>query len=224
MSQRVTKIAFDAECIFVFFQWSHERLKPIGLEVDILLKQWRCINWERCHPWWRARSIQPKFPAISVQNSMDRFGPTGKVSKKRVHLLRWSSFPGRTGWNFGWMDRARHLMVQISAQLGIVLVHQIGSRGQAEGAIAGKWARSCVQMAHGRNRAAWLYTVSIEEPACKGTLVFVIFETFCLWPSSKKKKKKTDSRSSPIQALRPFADRFTLTYTNGYDSSILMVH
>ena len=49
----------------------------------------------------RARSIQPNLPEISVQNSMDRFGPTGKVSKKRVHLLRWSSFPGRTGWNFG---------------------------------------------------------------------------------------------------------------------------
>ena len=31
-----------------------------------------------------ARSIQPKFPEILVQNSMDRFGPTGKVSKKRV--------------------------------------------------------------------------------------------------------------------------------------------
>ena len=30
-----------------------------------------------------ARSIQPKFPEISVQNSMDRFGPTGKVSKKK---------------------------------------------------------------------------------------------------------------------------------------------
>ena len=56
-----------------------------------------------------ARSIQPKFPEISVQNSMDRFGPTGKVSKKRVHLLRWTTFPGRTGWNFGWMDRARGL-------------------------------------------------------------------------------------------------------------------
>ena len=54
-----------------------------------------------------ARSIQSNFPEISVQNSMDRFGPTGKVSKKRVHLLRWSSFPGRTGWNFGWMDRAQ---------------------------------------------------------------------------------------------------------------------
>ena len=57
----------------------------------------------------RARSIQPNFPEISVQNSMDRFGPTGKVSKKRVHLLRWSSFSGRTGWNFGWMDRAESL-------------------------------------------------------------------------------------------------------------------
>ena len=27
-----------------------------------------------------------KFPEIPVQNSMDRFGPTGKVSKKQVHL------------------------------------------------------------------------------------------------------------------------------------------
>ena len=53
-----------------------------------------------------ARSIQPKFPKISVQNYMDRFGPNGKVSKKRVHLLRWTTFPGLTGWNFGWMDRA----------------------------------------------------------------------------------------------------------------------
>ena len=52
-----------------------------------------------------ARSIQPKFPEISVQNSMDRFGPTGKVSKKLVHLLRWSSFPGRAGLNFGYRSR-----------------------------------------------------------------------------------------------------------------------
>ena len=56
--------------------------------------------------WIWARSIQPNFLGISVQNSMDWFGPTGKVSEKRVHLLMWSSFPGRTGWNFGWMDRA----------------------------------------------------------------------------------------------------------------------
>ena len=62
-------------------------------------------NWSNSRNWG-ARSIQPKFPEISVQNSMDRFDPTGKVSKKRVHLLRWTTFPGRTGWNFGWMDRA----------------------------------------------------------------------------------------------------------------------
>ena len=30
-------------------------------------------------------------------------------SAQRVHLLRWSTFPGRTGWNFGWMDRAQIL-------------------------------------------------------------------------------------------------------------------
>ena len=48
-----------------------------------------------------ARSIQPKFAEISVQNSMDRFGPTGKVLKKLVHFLRWTTFPGRTGRNFG---------------------------------------------------------------------------------------------------------------------------
>ena len=56
--------------------------------------------------WTWARSIQPKFPEISVQNAMDRFGPTRKVSEKLVHLLRWTTYPGRTGLNFGWMDRA----------------------------------------------------------------------------------------------------------------------
>ena len=47
---------------------------------------------------------------------MDRFGPTGKVSKKRVHLLRWTNFPGRTGWNFGWMDRATEIQYQRGIQ------------------------------------------------------------------------------------------------------------
>ena len=61
----------------------------------------------QCPKQW-ARSIQPKFPEISVQNSMDRFGPIGKVLKKRDHLLRWTSFPGRTGPIDGWMDRAQY--------------------------------------------------------------------------------------------------------------------
>ena len=37
---------------------------------------------------------------------MDRFGPTGKVLKKLVHLLRWSTFPGRTGRKF-WLNGSR---------------------------------------------------------------------------------------------------------------------
>ena len=65
------------------------------------------INITFIFSWHLERSIQPKFPEISVQNSMDRFGPTGKVSKKLVHLLRWTTFPSRTGLNFGWMDRAQ---------------------------------------------------------------------------------------------------------------------
>ena len=35
-----------------------------------------------------ARSIRPKFLEISVENSMDQFGPTGKVFKKLVHLFK----------------------------------------------------------------------------------------------------------------------------------------
>ena len=61
--------------------------------------QWN--PWEKRKRWPWVRSIQPKFPEISVQNSMDRFGPTGKLSKKLFHLLRWTTFPGQTGRNFG---------------------------------------------------------------------------------------------------------------------------
>ena len=69
---------------------------------------WILVEWIASSGLLRARSIQPKFPEISVQNSMDRFGPTGKVSKKRVHLLRWTTFPDRTSLDFGWMDRAQN--------------------------------------------------------------------------------------------------------------------
>ena len=30
-----------------------------------------------------------------------------KFRKQLVHLSRWTTFPGRTGLDFGWMDRAR---------------------------------------------------------------------------------------------------------------------
>ena len=85
-----------------FSIWLPSRVKAarrLGLLQNNERERERTLGTKKQTAW--ARSIQPNFPEISVQNSMDRFGPTGKVSKKRVHLLRWSSFPGRTVWNFG---------------------------------------------------------------------------------------------------------------------------
>ena len=45
----------------------------------------------QCKLW--ARSIQPKFPEISVKNSMDRFGPTGKFRKNGSTILGGPLFP-----------------------------------------------------------------------------------------------------------------------------------
>ena len=62
---------------------------------------------------WRAQSFHDA--GLSRQYSMGAnfrkfrsktFGPTGKVSKQRFRLMRWTTFPGRIGWNFVWMDRA----------------------------------------------------------------------------------------------------------------------
>ena len=72
----------------------------------------------------RTRSIQSKFLEISVQNSMDRFGPTGKVSKNWStfevdHFSRsdrsefWlnaesrPTFPGRTAGSEFWLHGSR---------------------------------------------------------------------------------------------------------------------
>ena len=62
-----TKLLFS-DCDVIF--WTRQENKP--------------EPWENCERFFWARSIRPKFPEISVQNSMDRFGPTGKVSKKLV--------------------------------------------------------------------------------------------------------------------------------------------
>ena len=96
---RPNVIQTDSHCCF-------EKLRikrcPNRSSLDYPLDLTKSTNHEiRKRTWTWARSIQPKFPEILVQNSMDRFGPTGKVSKKRVHLLRWTTFPGRAGWNFG---------------------------------------------------------------------------------------------------------------------------
>ena len=68
------------------------------------------ICWDHVSLWRNFRM------EISVQNSVDRFGLTGKVSKKLVHLLRWSTFPGRTGLNLGWMDRAHAIQYYLETR------------------------------------------------------------------------------------------------------------
>ena len=55
---------------------------------------------------------------------MDRLGPTGKVSKKLVHLLRGTTFPGR---NFGWRDRAPRLQ-RFPAKMTLVHARALQSR------------------------------------------------------------------------------------------------
>ena len=65
---------------------------------------------------------------------MDGFGPTGKVSKKRVHLLRWTTFPGRTGWNFCWKDRAlRFIAHACNERERFKLAASKGNTGSREG-------------------------------------------------------------------------------------------
>ena len=64
---------------------------------------------------------------------MDRFGPAWKVSKKLVHLLRWTRFPGRTGWNFGWMDRARSVQCGTFYFMISFLDFQVTTSGDEDG-------------------------------------------------------------------------------------------
>ena len=62
----------------------------------------------------RTRSIQPNFPEISVQNSMDRFGPTGKVSKKTGPPFEVVLF-SRSDRSEFWLNGSRREFVQAQA-------------------------------------------------------------------------------------------------------------
>ena len=96
-AQPIRKIAFSSELTSLNFSVVYA---PRNAGGPLFSRQKLCTH--------RARSIQRKFSEISVPNSMDRFGPTGKVSKKRVHhfsrsdrLEFWlnGSCP-QTTWNF----------------------------------------------------------------------------------------------------------------------------
>ena len=59
---------------------------------------------------------------------MDLFSPTGKVLKTLVHFLRWTTFPGGIGQNFGWVDRtlySRCFLSSPSSPTPLILVFLI---------------------------------------------------------------------------------------------------
>ena len=58
---------------------------------------------------------------------MDRFGPTGKVSKKLVHLFRCTSFPDQTGLNLGWMDRALRIVPHMNSHVTLLAKGQFSA-------------------------------------------------------------------------------------------------
>ena len=64
------------------------------------------LSWEV----WETRPHQPgsNWHLLIIRSTTRKgLGLMGAIhSKKWVHFLRWTTFPGRTGWNFGWMDRA----------------------------------------------------------------------------------------------------------------------
>ena len=51
---------------------------------------------------------------------MDQFDPTNQVSKKLVHLLRWTTFSGQTGRDFGWMDHNRYMLGHHNVATGCI--------------------------------------------------------------------------------------------------------
>ena len=71
-----------------------------------------------CASFIRGSIYSTKISGNFVQNAVDRFGPTSKVSKKRVHLLRWTTFPGRT---VVFLDYTMKMTVEAPVYFSIVL-------------------------------------------------------------------------------------------------------
>ena len=92
----------------------------------------RCSNghFEKCHN-------HDFMGAIHLTKISENFGPrlNGSVRSNRKSFEkteRWTTFPGLTGWNFGWMDRALYLygpagMVRLSARFDLQSRLQKGS-------------------------------------------------------------------------------------------------
>ena len=112
------KTMFSASLTFFLITWRRHLLSKNSQSSVRGDEVGKCTVRSACFLVPEAGSIQPKIQEISVLNSMDRFDPTGKVSKKLVHLLRWTTLPGRTGRKF-WLNGSRpwcsHMKLKWSA-------------------------------------------------------------------------------------------------------------
>ena len=108
---------FSASLTFLLITWRRHLLSKNpqssvrGDEVG------KCTVRSACFLVPYAGSIQPKLPEISVQNSIQP-GKFSQKKKKLVHLLRWTTFLGRTGRKF-WLNWSRpwcpHMKLKWSA-------------------------------------------------------------------------------------------------------------
>jgi len=73
---------FSASLTFLLITWRRHLLSKNSQSSVRGEEVGKCTVRSACFLVPEAGSIQPKIPEISVLNSMDRFDPTGKVSKK----------------------------------------------------------------------------------------------------------------------------------------------
>ena len=111
----------------------------------------------------RRDPFNQKFPEISFQTRWIGSVQPEKFRKKLVHLLRWTTFPGQTGQNFGWMDRTvlSHGEVLISL---IILLQVLLSSWSSERKVhlfICVWLRTCSPI------SSWLERIRNSLICCR---------------------------------------------------------
>ena len=111
----------------------------------------------------RRDPFNQKFPEISFQTQWIGSVQPEKFRKKLVHLLRWTTFPGQTGQNFGWMDRTvlSHGEVLISL---IILLQVLLSSWSSERKVhlfICVWLRTCSPI------SSWLERIRNSLICCR---------------------------------------------------------
>ena len=137
---------FSASLTFFLITWRRHLLSKNSQSSVRGDEVGKCTVRSACFLVPEAGGMHLTKGAIHSTKLSGNFGPklngsvrsNWKSFEKRVHLLRWSSFPGRTGWNFGWMDRAPKLPeISVQNSIGRDPFNQKSDRSDRE-----KWSTS----------------------------------------------------------------------------------